>query len=103
MERLRQLDQHYRRMMIRSDRHSTPFKRITRLYHVLVQKKSRTHVQINDTVVDANGTDKSQEGKNSTNKKTQSKPAKVKTNFYTVYIRLMELWVRGTRIYKYIR
>ena len=62
MERLRQLDEHYHSMMRRSDRLSTPFKRITRLFHVLVQKKVRTHVRINDKVIDANGMDKSKDG-----------------------------------------
>lgn len=63
MERLRQLDQHYRIMMRTSDRFSTPFKRITRLFHTLVHKKVRTHVRINDKVIDANGMDKSKDGK----------------------------------------
>uniref|UniRef100_A0A7M6DRS6 Uncharacterized protein n=2 Tax=Clytia hemisphaerica TaxID=252671 RepID=A0A7M6DRS6_9CNID len=61
MERLRQLDQHYRIMMRTSDRFSTPFKRITRLFHTLVHKKVRTHVRINDKVIDANGMDKSKD------------------------------------------
>ena len=59
MERLRQLDQHYQTMMRKSDRLSTPFKRITRLFHSLVQKKVRTHMRIKDKVIDANGMDKS--------------------------------------------
>lgn len=65
MERLRQLDQHYNNMMIsNNDPLSTPFKRITRLFHVLVQKKDRTHVSIHNETVDANGKDRSREGKN---------------------------------------
>ena len=61
---MRQLDEHYRESVQRdtSDRHSTPFRRITRLFHALIHKKMhktmRTHVAIHNRTVDANGNDK---------------------------------------------
>lgn len=62
--RIRQLDQHYRRSMNISDHNSIPFKRITKLYHVLDKKKSRKHISIRGERVQANGVDSGRNGIN---------------------------------------
>ena len=59
--RRRQLDLHFQQSMKTSDHTSTPFKRVTRLFHTAARKKDRKHVSINKEVVSTNGEDNKSE------------------------------------------
>ncbi|XP_047127904.1 uncharacterized protein LOC124808828 isoform X1 [Hydra vulgaris] len=55
------LDQHYRNSLRASDLFSTPYKRITRLFHGLMKNSNHRHVSMNNNTVKAISNDKTLE------------------------------------------